>query len=242
MIHGIAMGGGLGVSVNGKYRILSESVMIAMPETGIGFFPDVGGTTFLSQAPGKMGLYLALTGARLKASDSLYAGLGTHHIPHAEWEKFKRDLQKTEDLEGLLKNYEKKLAPSELAQEQKRIDDHFGRDSVEAILKSLEKDASLFGERTYETLKSKSPLSLKIAFEQIIKHDKSSPFFETMKREFRISQHLMHSHDFYEGVRAVLVDKDQSPHWSPSTLEGATSEMVSSYFASLGEKELTPHI
>ena len=237
MIHGIAMGGGLGVSVNGKYRILSESVMIAMPETGIGFFPDVGGTTFLSEAPGQVGLYLALTGARLNSADALYAGLGTHFIPKERWTNFKKELQ-TQDVKDLLDLYSEPLSGSQLEKDQAEIDEHFSKDSVEEIVKSLESSTTPFAEKAFEILKTKSPLSVKIAFHQMRGRDPKASFEELMKREFRISQHLMHSHDFYEGVRAVLVDKDQSPKWNPMSFDGITPEIIRNYFSSLGEKEL----
>jgi len=238
MIQGIAMGGGLGVSVNGKYRVLSESVMIAMPETGIGFFPDVGGTTFLSQAPGKVGLYLALTGARLNSADALYAGLGTHHIPKEKWEEFKKRLE-SKNVDELLGQYALPLTGSQLEHDRTEIDLHFSKESVEEVVKSLESSTTSFAEKAYEILKTKSPLSVKIAFHQMNARDKNANFPELMQREFRISQHLMHSHDFYEGVRAVLVDKDQAPKWNPVSFDDVTPEIIRNYFSPLGEKELT---
>jgi len=237
LIHGIAMGGGLGVSVNGQYRIISESVMIAMPETGIGFFSDVGGTTFLTQAPGQVGLYLALTGARLNSADALYAGLGTHHVPQEKWAQFKKDLE-TQDVEVLLSQYAVSLSGSQLESAQSEIDQNFSHLKVEDVLKSLKDAQTPFGEKTYETLLTKSPLSVKIAFAQMTQRDPRASFEALMKREFRISQHLMHSHDFYEGVRAVIVDKDQSPQWSPAQLQDVFDDVIASYFNELGEMDL----
>lgn len=237
LIHGIVMGGGVGISVNGRIRILSDKVMMAMPEVGIGFFPDVGSTKFLNDTPGKAGLYLAMTGARMTAADALYAGLGTHHIPQDQWSAFKIGLE-NKDIEILLAQYAQPLEGSQLAQEQAEIDLHFSWSSVEEIAASLKQGTSSFATATYAALKSKSPLSVKIAFHQLMTRDPQASFEDVMKREFRISQHLMHSPDFYEGVRAALIDKDQSPQWHFKNFEDISAAQVESFFQSLGEKEL----
>lgn len=237
LIDGIAMGGGLGVSVNGEYRIVTERALLAMPETGIGFFPDVGATTFLNAAPGVTGLYLALTGTRLKAADALWAGLATHFIPSSFLSLFKKDLERGDSLKEILLQH--CVHPSErefLEDHAAQIEQHFQHSSLKNILESLKADFSPFAQNTYNTLMTKSPTSLAVVFRQLTQAD--FDFKERMKQEFRLSQRFLAGHDFGEGVRAVLIDKDHLPHWAPQTIEEVTRETVDHYFSSLGEKEL----
>ncbi|MBS0272110.1 MAG: enoyl-CoA hydratase/isomerase family protein [Proteobacteria bacterium] len=237
LIDGIAMGGGLGVSVNGSYRIVTERALLAMPETGIGFFPDVGATTFLNAAPGITGLYLALTGTRLKAVDALWAKLATHFIPSSSLSLFKNDLEQGSSLEKALVQH--CTHPSEhgfLEDHTAQIEQHFQRSSLLNILNGLKTNPSPFAQNTYNTLMTKSPTSLAVVFRQLTQAN--SDFKERMKQEFRLSQRFIEGHDFGEGVRAVLIDKDHLPHWSPQTIEEVTSETIDHYFSSLSEKEL----
>ncbi|MBX9785952.1 MAG: enoyl-CoA hydratase/isomerase family protein [Alphaproteobacteria bacterium] len=235
LIDGIAMGGGLGVSINGSYRLITERALLAMPETGIGFFPDVGATTFLTKAPGKTGVYLGLTGARLKAPCALWSGLGTHFIPSAALPAFKKDL--SNGLEDALKNHCQPLLEKGFLEEHRDdIETHFSHPSVEDIFESLSHDDSSFAKETLTTLKTKSPTSLKVVFRQLT--EATSTFEERMKTEFRLSQRFVEGHDFFEGVRAVLVDKDGAPQWKPNNLEAVTDKATAPYFAPLGEREL----
>lgn len=237
LIDGIAMGGGLGISVNGSHRLVTERALLAMPETGIGFFPDVGATTFLNAAPGKVGLYLGLTGTRLKAEDALWAKLATHFIPASSLSQFKEALTKGSSLEEALAIYcQEGPEGGFLERHQELIEQHFCHSSLAHILESLKKDSSPFAQNTYNTLLAKSPTSLAVVFRQLTQ-DKLD-FNENMKQEFRLSQRFVASHDFAEGVRAVLIDKDHSPHWKPETIDKITSEQIDPYFASLGTKEL----
>lgn len=236
LIDGIAMGGGLGVSINGSYRIVTERALLAMPETGIGFFPDVGGTTFLSNTPGVIGLYLGLTGTRLKAEDALWAGLATHFMPSSALSPFMEALKSGRPLEDALEAYCQE--PQEigfLEHHYGLIETHFNQSSLMAILESLAKDPSPFAQNTYNTLRSKSPTSLAVVFRQLTQNGIN--FMERMKREFRLSQHFVEGHDFIEGIRAVLVDKDQLPRWKPAQVEDLTPQEIDHYFSSLGEKE-----
>lgn len=235
LIDGIAMGGGLGVSINGSHRIVTERALLAMPETGIGFFPDVGATTFLTKAPGKTGLYLGLTSARLKAACALWSGLGTHFIPAAALPAFKKDL--TNGLEEALKTHcQPLLEKGFLEKHRTDIETHFSHTSVEDIFESLSHDDSPFAKETLAVLKAKSPTSLKVVFRQLT--EAVDTFEEWMKMEFRLSQRFVEGHDFFEGVRAVLVHKDGAPIWNPATLQQVTQEMVNHYFAPLGDREL----
>jgi enoyl-CoA hydratase len=235
LIDGIAMGGGLGISINGSHRIVTERALLAMPETGIGFFPDVGATTFLTKTPGKTGLYLGLTGARLKAACALWSGLGTHFIPSTALPAFKKDLN--HGLEEALKIHCQPLLEKGFLEKHKAdIETHFSHPSVEDIFESLSHDGSPFAKETLATLKTKSPTSLKVVFRQLT--EVANTFEERMKTEFRLSQRFVEGHDFFEGVRAVLVHKDGAPIWNPATLQQVTQEMLNHYFAPLGDREL----
>lgn len=239
LINGIAMGGGLGVSVNGSHRIVTERALLAMPETGIGFFPDVGATTFLNKAPGSVGLYLGLTGFHLKAEDALWTGLATHFMPSSSLEAFKNALREGMDLEPALTLYSCPLeGKGFLDHHYEEIQTHFNKPSLGDILKSLAGDPSPFAQNTYNTLMAKSPTSLAVVSRQLKKVGPPLSFVERMKLEFRLSQHFMKGHDFMEGVRAVLVDKDHLPLWKPPTVEALNSLDIDHYFTSLGSKEL----
>jgi enoyl-CoA hydratase len=239
LINGIVMGGGVGVSVHGVARVCAEGTVFAMPETGIGLFPDVGGTSFLPRLPGALGMYLALSGARLDVTDAKYAGIATHVVPAAQHENLVAALcEGTQPYERTLGRFA--VVPEnkpKIAGLQPLIDRHFAQDSVEAIMASLERDASLFAAETLKTLKTKSPTSLKVAFRQI--HEGADLAFEDcMRLEFRLSNRFMRGHDFYEGVRAVIVEKDNAPKWQPATIEGVTDAAVAAYFAPLPEGDL----
>lgn len=235
LIDGIAMGGGLGVSINGSHRLVTERALLAMPETSIGFFPDASATTFLTKTPGKTGLYLGLTGARLKAACALWSGLGTHFIPAAALSAFKRDL--SNGLEEALKTHcQPLLEKGFLETHSADIETHFSHASVEDIFESLSHDDSPFAKETLATLKIKSPTSLKVVFRQLT--EAAGTFEERMKTEFRLSQRLVHGHDFFEGVRAVLVHKDGTPQWKPNNLEAIADKTIDHYFTPLGDREL----
>src|SRR3990167_10325397 len=194
LINGINMGGGLGVSINGSHRLVTERALLAMPETGIGFFPDVGATTFLTQSPELTGLYLGLTGMRLQAADALWSGLGTHFIPSVFLPAFKIDL--ANGLNDALKTHCQPLIEKGfLETHAEDINTHFSHDSVEGIFESLSKDDSPFATTTLKVLKTKSPTSLKVVYKQLTEPKNS--FNGRMKTEFRLSQRFVEDHDFF---------------------------------------------
>lgn len=239
LIDGIAMGGGLGISINGSHRIVTEKALLAMPETGIGFFPDVGATTFLTQAPGSVGLYLGLTGTRLKAEDALWTGLATHFMPPTNLQDFKHALEEGASLEEGISTY--CTQPQEkgfLEHHATQIDSYFHKSSLEEVMETLSRDPAPFAQNTLHTLRSKSPTSLAVVFRQLQQVGPPLSFRERMKLEFRLSQHFVQGHDFAEGVRAVLVDKDHLPRWKPTTLEEINPQEIGTYFSSLGSSEL----
>ncbi|KAM9304898.1 3-hydroxyisobutyryl-CoA hydrolase, mitochondrial [Gastrophryne carolinensis] len=247
LIDGITMGGGVGLSVHGQFRVASERTLFAMPETAIGLFPDVGGGYFLPRLHGKIGLFIALTGFRLKGVDVQKAGIATHFVKSEEIQSLQKDLTSLkrpskEDIVGLLDTYHKKSASSKekqfiLAEHLDKINSLFTAYSVEEIIENLKKDGSPFAQQQLETLQRMSPTSLKMTFRQL-KHGSSLTLQDVLIMEYRLSQACMRGHDFYEGVRAVLIDKDQNPKWNPAVLEDVTNEYLDSCFAPLGSSDL----
>ncbi|XP_038862620.1 3-hydroxyisobutyryl-CoA hydrolase, mitochondrial [Salvelinus namaycush] len=248
LIDGITMGGGVGLSVHGRFRVATEKTMFAMPETAIGLFPDVGGGYFLPRLQGQLGLFLALTGFRLKGRDVQRAGVASHFVESqkiAALEKELVDLKtpSIEDVSRVLDSYQKRSSldaekPFVLEQHIDLIDKLFQSDSVEGIVHNLKTDGSPFAQKQAETLAKMSPTSLKITFKQL-QAGRTMSLQEVLVMEYRLSQACMvKGSDFYEGVRAVLVDKDHSPKWSPSTLKEVSEQSVEDCFSSLGDRDL----
>lgn len=247
LIDGITMGGGVGLSVHGRFRVATEKTLFAMPETAIGLFPDVGGGYFLPRLRGKLGLFLALTGFRLKGRDVQRAGVATHFveskkIPDLEKELVDLRSPSAEDVSRVLESFQNQSSldsdkPFVLDKHLSDIDRLFSSSSVEGIVQNLQADGSEFAKKQAETLSRMSPTSLKITFKQL-QAGATLSLSDVLVMEYRLSQACMRGHDFYEGVRAVLVDKDQSPKWSPSTLAEVTDHSVEQCFSSLGDKDL----
>lgn len=242
LIDGVVMGGGLGMSIHGHYRVATEKTLSAMPETAIGLFPDVGASYFLSRLKGKLGIYLALTGYRLKGPDNLFVGFATHYCPSAELPKLEKDLLASDNPREILKPYEKAPEGSQFSLEPfvEKIDYIFSAPTMEAIIERLEKDGSEWANTTLATLRKFSPLSLKVTLKELQLGSQLN-LQECFKMEYRLAWRSTEGHDFIEGVRALLVDKDQNPKWNPSTLEGVSQKMVDDFFAPLDpENELKP--
>ncbi len=244
IIDGITMGGGAGVSVNGAYRVATEHTMFAMPETGIGLFPDVGATRFLNLCPGRIGRYLGLTGARLGTADALYCRLATHFVPRDSVSVLKAALAgkvgaDAARVEALLGQFAADPGAPPFAARRAMIDRCFAGDTVETILDALQSetgDRKWAGE-TRALLLTKSPTSLRITLRQLVL-GQGFDLEDALRLEYRMTQHVMAAHDFYEGIRAVLVDKDQQPKWRPESLAEVTDTMAEAYFSSLGPGEL----
>lgn len=256
MIDGIAMGGGVGVSFHGSHRIAGEGMSFAMPEVGIGFFPDIGASYFLSRLPEKTGLYLGLTGERVNASDALWCGLATHGCSSDGWARCLENLCSEPDLEVALADYNKTPVQSTDAvaaspggvlgpvqQAAGWIDLHFAHDSVAAIMASLQSvakgdgDEAAWAGRTLKTLGQKSPTSLEIAFKQI-RSGAQLDIDGCMQMEYRILRRILTGTEFYEGIRAAIIDKDRNPNWQPARLDEIDAAAIESHFADLGEQEL----
>lgn len=237
LIRGIDMGGGVGVSINGSHRVADESMLFAMPETGIGLFPDVGGSYFLPRCPGEIGMYLALTGARIKTADCLYVGVATDFVPQTKWGELLTKLEAGDAPDAAIKALRGDAGPAPLAEQHGKIDTIFAATSVEAILERLDRDTGEWARETAKTIRTKSPTSLKIAYRQVREGAKKE-FDDCMRMEFRMVNRIVAGHDFYEGVRATIIDKDGAPKWNPPQLAAVSDADVAAYFAPLGEKEL----
>ncbi|XP_053296191.1 3-hydroxyisobutyryl-CoA hydrolase, mitochondrial isoform X1 [Pleuronectes platessa] len=248
LIDGITMGGGVGLSVHGRFRVATEKTLFAMPETAIGLFPDVGGGYFLPRLQGRLGLFLALTGFRLRGRDVHKAGVATHFvesekIPELEKELVDLKSPSAEDIIRVLDTYQNQSRldsekPFALHKHMSDIDRLFSSSSLEGIIQNLKADGSEFAQKQAETLSKMSPTSLKLTFRQL-QEGAALSLRDVLVMEYRLGQACMRGCDFYEGVRAVLVDKDQSPKWSPSTLEEVSEQSVEQCFSSLGDKDLT---
>lgn len=235
-LDGITMGGGAGISIHGYFRIATEKFIFAMPETAIGFFPDIAASHFLNRCPGKTGWYLGLCGKKINAADARQLGLVTHTLKSTELNQFEQQLldlpfNSTDHgkIRELLNNYGRPLVEAELMPVKSLIDDCFDQRSVEDIMQSLEKSSHPFCQETRLLLQKLSPLSLKITFEYL-KRSQQMGFDDIVAMNADMVKHFLRSHDFYEGVRAVLIDKDQKPQWKPHRLEEIDTNMVLSYF------------
>jgi len=238
LMDGITMGGGVGLSVHARHRVISEATVFAMPETGIGLFPDVGGSYFLPRMPGEPGMYVALTGARLRAADCLFAGIGDVFVPQARHEALIAALRDGGDVAATLAAFAGDAGPASLAEHKATIDRCFSGDSVEGILAALEGEGGEWARKTLDAMSGKSPTSQKIAFRQI-RAGATLEFEDCMRMEYRLSQRVMAAHDFFEGVRAVVIDKDQSPAWRPESLAAVSDADIDAYFAPLDDAALS---
>jgi enoyl-CoA hydratase len=240
LIDGICMGGGVGLSLHGTVRVAGDRYLFAMPEVGIGFFPDVGGTYALPRLPGQTGMYLALTGERVRRADAMMLGLATHAVASGNIDGLREALIAGDPVEVALSRVAIDPDQAPLEAERDLIDACFSADSVIDILARLDRAAgegSDFAAKTAAGMRTKSPTSMNLAFEQV-RRGAAMDFEEAMKTEFRIVSRIGDGHDFHEGVRAVLIDKDNQPRWQPASLEEVDRAVIDHHFASLGEREL----
>lgn len=243
LLNGIVMGGGCGLSVHGNFRVATEKALFAMPETAIGLFPDVGASHFLNKLPGSLGLFFGLTGQRLSGRDLFKAGVATHFIPSDKISTLQDELMRLEKpdllkIDGILQKYQEQWQDDyrkefSLKPHIGRINSIFGQaKSVEEILLGLEKDNSEWARKQIEILRRMSPTSVKLTFEQL-RRAKTMTLPECLKMEFRMAWRILESKDFYEGVRAVLVDKDNQPKWQPAKLEEVKEADINAFFEPL---------
>ena len=240
LIDGIVMGGGVGISLHGRYRVAGERYLFAMPEVSIGFFPDVGATYALPRLPDAAGVYLALTGDRVGQGDALALGLATHAVPSARMAELAEALTGKEPVDAILAAFVQPVAPGKLFGEREAIAAIFGAPTLAEVLLRLEAGAAAgeaFATKALATIRAKSPTSVAIAFEQM-RRGATLDFAGAMALEFRIVSRVAYDHDFYEGVRAVVIDKDQAPVWQPASIEAVDPASVEAHFAPLGASEL----
>jgi enoyl-CoA hydratase len=242
LIDGIVMGGGVGISVHGSHRVAGDKFQFAMPEVGIGFFPDVGATWFLPRRPGEFGTYCALTGERIKNADAAAAGITTHYVASSRFSALREALTGRESPDAVLGSFGERLGIGALSGYRAAMDRLFAGHRVEDILTALDREAvsgshdAGWAGATAATIRGKSPTSLKIALAQL-RRGREWSFTDCMKAEFRIVSRIIHGHDFQEGVRAAIIDKDNAPRWDPPRLAQVLEADIDRYFAPL-ETEL----
>ena len=241
LIDGIVMGGGVGISVHGSHRVAGDKFMFAMPEVGIGFFPDVGATFFLPRLPAALGIYCALTGERLDAADAVAAGVATHRVPSAQFPHLIESLCRAVPLDASLAAYARPPTAGPVVSRGRAIATLFTGGRVEDILAALDATGAAggadaaFASAAAALIRTKSPTSLKVTLAQM-QRGSALDFAECMRTELRIVSRVVRGHDFYEGVRAVIIDKDQAPRWQPSTLAAVSAAEVERHFAPLASE------
>ena len=238
VLDGIVMGGGVGIGLPARHRVATERTVFAMPEATIGLFPDVGGGWYLSRLPGRLGQYLALTAARLDGADMKAIGLATHYVPSEALVAVKAGLiAEPREVRAILETASVAPPTASILDEQAEIDRLFAADTLEDILAALESDPGDWARKVLDGLRTKSPQSCKVALRQLREGASRTDFAEEMRIEYGLAAHVSMRHDFIEGVRALLVDKDNKPVWDPATPEGVTESMLDRIFAALPEDE-----
>jgi len=244
LIDGVTMGGGVGVSVHGRFRVATERTVMAMPETAIGFFPDVGGTYFLPRLPHQLGLFMALTGWRIKAAECLASGIATHYVESHRIAELEEALAVANLSAGhaavasVIESFAGSPGPSSLSADLPAIERCFSRNSVAEIIEALSDEEGVWAEKSLGMIRRQSPTSLLVTYRQI-RAGADLSFEDAMILEYRLSQAFLGGHDFYEGIRAMVIDKDQKPQWDPSELTDVKPEAVERCFESLGARDLT---
>jgi enoyl-CoA hydratase len=242
-MDGITMGGGVGISQPARYRVATENTKFAMPETGIGLFPDVGGGWYLSRLPGRIGQFLALTGHRLDGAECLAFELATHYLPAGRLDEAKRRI--ADDPQAIAAVLNELLAPAPDARimaHRDAIDRLFASDRLEEVFAALEADGGEWAAQTLATLRTKSPQTMKVSLKLLLDGKAMATFEDEMRQEYAVASKVVQRHDFIEGVRAVIVDKDNAPRWNPATPEGVSDHLIDQIFAPLpADQEWSPN-
>jgi enoyl-CoA hydratase len=241
VMDGITMGGGVGIAAHGAIRIVTERTRMAMPETGIGFFPDVGGTWLLSHCPGEIGTFIGLTGDSFGGADAIYAGLADLFVQRAKIPELIAALGQMPagaslaEIRAVVEAFADATIPP-LAAHRAEIDRCFRFDTVEEIAAALQASDSEFAQKTLAVMRQKSPTSMKVALRLLRCAAKDTQLKTSLQREFEAAHAVLASNEFYEGVRAAVVDKDRKPQWSPATLPEVTEAILEKYFSQTAEK------
>jgi enoyl-CoA hydratase len=235
LLDGIVMGGGVGVSVHGSQRVAGDKFLFAMPEVGIGFFPDVGATWFLPGLPGELGTFCAITGERLGSGDAVSSGIATHRLSSADIPHAVDALCEPAPVDQVLAAHARAPEMGPISARRAVIDRTFAADTIETILSNLDREAKTgqpdaqWAEAAAATIRSRSPTSVKLALAQV-RWGRTRSFAECMRAEFRIVSRIVYDHDFYEGVRALIIDKDNQPRWRPATLAEVADKDIERHF------------
>ena len=243
-MDGLVMGGGVGLSGHASHRIVTDRTKLAMPEVGLGFFPDVGGTWLLSRSPGEIGTYFGLTGQTMNGPDAIHAKFADAVVPAAKWPELRGALTKVRsgvtasDVSKLINSFATGDAAGPVAAKQAMIDTLFGSDRMEDIVAALERDGSEFAQATLKVLGEKSPRGRVVTLKLLRLARTASSLEECLVREYRAALEVFRSDDFREGVRAAVIDKDRNPTWSPPRIEDVTPELLAPYLAEIGADEL----
>jgi enoyl-CoA hydratase/carnithine racemase len=243
-MDGIVMGGGVGLSAHSSHRVVTERTKLAMPEVGLGFFPDVGGTWLLSHSPGEIGTYFGLTGQTMNGPDAIYAGFADAVVPSAELAALREALTKVRpgttggEVKALIEGFATGEKAGPVAAKQTTIDRWFAFERMEDVVAALKRDGSELAQSSLKTLGEKSPRGMVVTLKLLRLARKASSLEECLVREYRAALEVFRSDDFREGVRAAVIDKDRNPKWSPPKIEDVSPEMVAPYFAEIGADEL----
>jgi len=243
-MDGIVMGGGVGLSAHSSHRVVTERTKLAMPEVGLGFFPDVGGTWLLSHSPGEIGTYFGLTGQTMNGPDAIYARFADAVVPSAKLAALRDALTKgrpgttSDEIKALIAGFATGETTGPVAAMQTRIDAWFTHDRMEDIVGGLQRDGSELALSTLKTLNEKSPRGMVVTLKLLRLARTASSLEECLVREYRAALEVFASDDFREGVRAAVIDKDRNPKWSPPRIEDVTPEMIAPYFTEIGADEL----
>ena len=243
-MDGIVMGGGVGLSAHSAHRVVTDKTKLAMPEVGLGFFPDVGGTWLLSHSPGEIGTYFGLTGQTMNGPDAIYAKFADAVVPSARLPALREALTKvatgatSADIRKLIESFSTGETAGPVAAQQAKIDALFSHDRMEDIVAALQRDGSDFAQATLKALNEKSPRGMVVTLKLLRLARTARSLEECLVREYRAALEVFASDDFREGVRAAVIDKDRSPKWSPPRIEDVTPAMVAPYFAEIGADEL----
>ncbi len=245
LLHGITMGGGVGISVHGSHRVAADNLVLAMPETSIGFFPDVGTTYVLPRLPDYIGYYLGLTGQRINANDAYAIGIADAVVAQTQFEDLinaladiKFSINPKKSTSEILADFHQPIGESSFLEQQAFIKDYFSQSTIEKILQTLSQEKTPWAEHCLKDLATKSPTSLCVTLKALQLGAKQN-FDDCMRMEYRIASRLLQSHDFFEGIRAALIDKDRNPKWQPSSLEEINPIVIEQFFAPLSGKELS---
>ena len=244
LMDGIVMGGGVGLSAHGSHRVVTEKTKLAMPEVGLGFFPDVGGTWLLSRTPGETGTYFGLTGQTMNGPDAIYAKFADAVVPSGKLAALRETLVSlragvsSAEVKAAIDRFATGETSGPVAAIQSQIDRWFARDRMEDIVADLRRDSSELAQSTLKILNEKSPRGMVVALKLLRLARQASSLEQCLVREYRAALEVFRSDDFREGVRAAVIDKDRNPRWSPARIEDVTPEMVAPYFAEIGADEL----